>query len=417
MDDSKFGRNFGMEIDLAAIVRFDFCEASSEESLKNQLSRIYDEEGEQFGGGIIGTGGTWRRTIYSADGESFDDLPGFEEIFTLVEPDCRHILDVTTVAVLSDSQIRDLTEQDSSRTHVVQNDLMNSLNWVSESIPSIVDAERRDPPTVFYIEPTEEQEIRREGSSFDTEVVHEYLEEHQAFLEKFQFLLGHPIEFTGEDLITPQSSGADGTRSLTILNTTASYEPQETEPWGPSWLRRIEGILKPYFRTDDWLRHRRDLVGDIDRETHGISNILKQESNDVEAALSSEEDLEALRREWTDVYTKLVDEVAVLREETRWLEDEERTISTTISPPARPEQEVSIFDNYGEHLRELFTTVENDLERVGQKLDRISQFIHDTVAARTASANVNLQKDIKHLTIILTVLTVVLAILSLVQFL
>ncbi|WP_430505874.1 hypothetical protein [Haloparvum sp. PAK95] len=406
-----------MEIDLAAIVRFDFCEASSEESLKNQLSKMYDEEGEQFGGPIMGTGETWRRTIYSADGESFGDLPGFEEVFTLVEPDCRHILDVTTVAVLSDSQIRDLTEQDSSRTHVLQNELMESLNGVSESIPSIVDAERRDPPTVFYIEPAEEQEIGREGSSIDTEVMHEYLEEHQAFLGKFQFLLGHPIEFTGEDLITPQSSGADGTRSLTVLNTTASYEPQETEPWGPSWLRRIEGVLKPYFRTDDWLRHRRDLVADIDRETHGINDILKQEPDDVEAALSSEEDLEALRREWTDVYTKLVDEVAVLREETGWLDDEERTFATPISPPARPEQEVSIFDSYDEHLRELFTIVENDLDRVGQKLGRISQFIHDTVAARTASANVNLQKDIKNLTIILTVLTVVLAILSLVQFL
>jgi len=406
-----------MDIELAAVVRFDFCEASSEESLEDQLSKMYGEEGDRYGGAIMGTGGTWRRTIYSSDGDSFSELPAFDEVFTLIEPDCRHILDVTTVAILSDSQINDLTEQEASRTHVVQNEFMESLNWISESIPSIADADRRTPPTAFYIEPSEKQEIGIEGGSIENEAVHEFLERHQTLLGKFQFLLGHPIEFAGEDLITPQSSGADGTRNLTVLNTTASYEQQETEPWGPSWLRRIEDVLKPYFRADDWLRHRRDLIADVDQETHGINDVLNQGADGVEAALSSEEELEQLRREWTDIYTKLVDEVAVLREETSWLDDEGRNGTVSISPPAVPEQQVSMFDSYDKHLRELFTIVEDDLDRVGTKLDRISQFIHDTVAARTASANMDLQKDVKNLTIVMTGLTIVLAILSLIQFL
>ena len=407
----------GMDIEFAAVVRFDFCEAGAESELRARLAEIYDQDGERFGGPVMGTGGTWRRTQFSRPGHEFDDLPDFEAVQSLIEPDCRHIIDTTTVAILSDDQLTTLRNQDSSRSHVTQNDLMESLDQISESLPSIINRNRRPPATFFYIEPTEEQDIGFDKGSLDETTAHGYLQDNRDLLAKFQFLLGHPIEFTGQDFITPQSTGADGSRKLTILNVTASYQPQETEPWGPSWLRRTEETLKPYFRTDSWLRHRRDLIGEIDQQTHGINDFLDDSDTTVESALSSEQQLEKLRHEWTDVYTKLIDEVAALRKETPLLESNSSKSVVTVSPPAYPGQEVSIIESFATHSADLFETVEADLDRVGTKLDRISQFIHDSVTARTASENMELQEDVKTLTLVLTVLTVVLAFVSLAQFL
>lgn len=112
------------------------------------------------------------------------------------------------------------------------------------------------------------------------------------------------------------------------------------------------------------------------------------------------------------------DEVATLESDVPSGEELEITPSQEIvlPPPAsHSEEHKSLYKQYVEHLDELHELVQSDLDRVGKKLDRFSQFIHDSVNARATETNIQLQEDVKRLTRILTWLTVLLAVLGIIQ--
>lgn len=406
-----------VEIKLAAVVQFGFYASNDSEAVEQALDEIYGESGDTYGGAVMGTGGTWSRTEYSKVDPESEELSPFSEITTYIEPDNRHVHDVVTVGQLSEDEISRLEEIDIKQAESIISGAFKAVESFTSEVPTVPQGDRAKRPTVFYVEPTEELEFRQDG--IDTEQTVEWLEENRDFLQRIKILLGHPISIVGtEDLLSPHSVGAGFIRRVTVLNASSTYDLENESKIGPIWLTRIEDALKRYYRSDCWLNHRRTQIGDIDSETHGVENLLAADSSDLDSYQSAEKDIEELRRNWVDVYTMVSDEVATLKSDVPSGEELEITPQQEIvipPPESHSEENMSFYKQYVEHLDELHGLVQSDLDRVGKKLDRFSQFIHDSVNARATETNIQLQEDVKRLTRILTWLTVFLAVLGIIQ--
>ncbi|WP_439028076.1 hypothetical protein [Haloarchaeobius sp. DT45] len=408
-----------VEIKLAAVVQFGFYSSKDSEVVEQALEEIYGESGDTYGGVIMGTGGSWGRTEYSKDDPESEELSPFSEITTYVEPDNRHVHDVVTVGRLSEDEIARLKEIDLKQAETVISGAIESVESFTSDVPTVPQGEGAKRPTVFYVEPTEELEFRREGIETDQTV--EWLEENRDFLQRMNILLGQPISIVGtEDVLAPHSFGAGFIRRVTMLNASSTFDFEHESKIGPIWLRRIEDALKRYYRSDCWLNYRRTQIGEIDSQTHGTENLLAPNSSDLDSYQSAERDIEELRRNWVDVYTMVSDEVATLESDVPTGEELEipPQQEIVIPPPAsHSEEHHSLYKQYVDHIDHLRGLVQSDLDRVGKKLDRFSQFIHDSVNARATETNIQLQEDVKYLTRILTWLTVLLAGLGVAQFL
>jgi hypothetical protein len=409
-----------VEIKLAAVVQFGFYSSDDSEKVEQALKELYGESGETYGGVIMGTGGNWSRTHYSKDQPDDEELSKFSSISTYLAPDNRHVYDAITVGRLSRDSIDSISSADMRTAESVIDNAIDSIEAFSADVPTIPEGERAKRPTVFYVEPAEKLDIGWKEDGLDIGETTQWLEQNRDFLQRIKILLGHPSSVIGtEDILSPHSTGAGFIRRVTMLNTSSTYDTDRDSKTGPIWLRRIEGALKSYYRSDCWLNYRLIQIGEIDSQTHGTREILSKEGSDLDYYQSTEKDLEAIRRDWIDVYTKVSDEVEELISDTPTMDEETLCPQREIPiPPPESHQESpqSLYELYDDHVEELQDSVQKDLDRVGKKLDRLSQFIHDSVTARASETNIQLQKDVTELTRILTWLTVLLALLGIIRF-
>lgn len=407
------------EINFAAIAQFEFYSSNDTDLIESGFEDLYGESGETFGGPIMMGGGHWKRTIFSKNEELSDQLSQFENVRTYLTPDKRHVHDAITVGRLDQETLQEILTVDYDRAGSVVRDSIKALNEFTDDIPTIPE-DQDDLPTIFYVEPEERLDIGWQEEGLDPDITSSWLETHREQLQRIKILLGQPISLVGsEDLLAPHSMGAGYIRQATFLNTSATHEETAKDVMGPLWLRRVENAIKPHYRADCWLNHRRKKIAEIDDQTHGTARIFDEEKdgNELDFYQSVEQDLEGLREQWINQYTLIRDELADL-DEGLPLEDEEDpdpAAEIAIRPPEGIDEPVSIYQNYEEHLASLFEMARADMDRIGDKLERVSQFIHDSVSARTAASNVELQSEVKRLTRILTWLTVLLAAVGVLQ--
>jgi len=409
------------EINFAAVAQFEFYSSNNSDEVEAAFEDKYGAEGEPFGGAVMGTGGSWKRTRFAVDEEVPEELSTFESVRTYLAPDNRHVYDAITVGRLAPETVQDILDEERGRAEGLIEDSMKALQAFTDDVPVVPEGEDSDTPSLFYVEPTEKLNIGQWGEKgLDTEATSEWLEDHRDLLQQLNILLGHPISLIGtEDLFVPQGMGAGYIRRATVLNTSATHTEEGKDVMGPLWLRRLEGALKAYYRADCWLNYRRKRISDIDEQTHGTDRLLDGNEADLKAYQSAEEEIEELRKSWIDQYTLIRDEVAEIEGDFRL--DKEKTPSPEreipISPPARDgDESIYLTQEYDDHVQELLNLAQDDMDRIGEKLDRFSQFIHDSVSARTAATNVELQADVKRLTKLLYWLTAVLAVVGVLQF-
>lgn len=408
-----------VEIKLATIVQFGFYSASDADDVEAAVENLYGVSGEQYGGLIMGTKQNWSRTQFTIENPDSDELSQFQRVSTYLAPDNRHVHDCITVGQFTKETIEKIKTGD---TQDAQSDLRTTIDAIesfTKDIPTIPESEDAELPTVFYVEPTERLDIGWGEDGLDTDETTAWVENNQDFLRRLNIYPGHPMSLIGtEDLISPHSTGAGFIRKVTMLNTSSTFDTDREKPTLPIWLERIESALKPYYRSDYWLNYRRLQLGELDLETHGTDAILPEEMSELNAYQSTEKDLETLRKEWLDLYTKASDELEELMADTPFVDgdsvDPQREIP--ISPPAaRGDSQQSLYLQYDDHIRKLQELVESDLDRIGNKLDRLSQFIHDSVTARASETNIELQSEVSRLTSILTLLTIVLVVFGIVE--
>lgn len=398
-----------MNIETAALIRYDVCHQSNRDVLLRNLRTLYDDDGEKHGERVLG-GDQWNRVKFEGPlNDMGEDFGNFAGTATYVSFESRHLIDIVSVAELSSGQIEEIQGSDPDRSQYLISELSECLSNIAEEIPTVAPTDFNQQPVQFYVEPTDPQPVTDDKGELDPDLLTVFLEDFREGLEGIHYHVDHPQSLLdGEDLVTPQGTAYPWGR-LTVFNLRSP--PSTESSFEPYWLRRLKP-LREYLRTYLWLNHRRQLLATLDRDTHGIDQLMRnapEDASQLEEILEIEDELDETRERWTDRYTKIVDEVADLqsraplhrhpREETEPVKINE----ITDGAPAN-----SLLDVYGQQIAVQVEQVNSDLDRIGNKLDEVSSYIQDKINVRATRATIRQQRATNYLTIVIAILTIVL---------
>ena len=393
-----------MEIDTAVLIRYDLCHKSKSNLLLSSLRELYDEK-KQFGESVLG-GQQWER--YRFEGvlsNSDDEFDVFESLKTFVGFETRHLIDIVTVAELSEGQVKELEEEEASRTQYLIDDLTEQLSTIANKIPTVAPVDFNHQPIQFYVEPVEAQPVTGEDGEISEELLAQFLDENREELSKIHYGVDHQQSLLNrEDLVTPQGTAFPWGK-LTVFNLTSP--PNSETDLEPIWLRRLRP-LHEYLRTYLWFNHRVSLLTELDRETHGIENLMRNDSSQFQDVLEIENELDDIRETWTNRYTKTVDEIADLESRPPLQRSHRQQLESVKINEIRQGAPVnSLLDIYDQQLATLSDQISSDLQRIGSKLDEVSNYIQDKINVRATTATLRQQRATNYLTIVILVLTAV----------
>ncbi|MFB6187896.1 MAG: hypothetical protein ABEI86_13670, partial [Halobacteriaceae archaeon] len=80
--------------------------------------------------------------------------------------------------------------------------------------------------------------------------------------------------------------------------------------------------------------------------------------------------------------------------------------------PTKPEGKRDLISTYKEDIRNRLDLWENDIDRVDQKVGKVSSNVHDAISLESTRENVSLQREIRRLTWALLILTAVLVLIE-----
>lgn len=407
-----------MDPKFVALVRYDFCSEAKHEDILNTLSKVYGSDGDEYGGATF-SGGSWSHVIFGDEPEFGQDMPDFEFVRTIVNQRVRHVVDVTTVAMLTEQQMQKIAEYEERRASPFLADLLESLQQVSERIPTVVKTTPDSNPSIVYVEPEERIKPEYEDGVPIPESVYANGINRDLLTNYHLTLVGNST-YWGEDIVNSWTV-AQRLGRLAVLNLSSTHN-DVNDDWitGPVWLRRLDR-LRPYLRAYHWLNHRLDEIAEFSTDTHGVEKPTQSYGDTgIESLLEEQQDLGALREDWTDFFTRTYDEIEELRNQfgPRGIEELEESNATTLPNPENApigflEEPLPIDDYYRENVEILFDRLENSLQRVGEKQEQISNLVHDQIQVKATQSNLELQKSIQWLTKMLLVLTIVLIIVEL----
>jgi len=393
-----------MEIDTAVLIRYDLCHKSKSDLLVSSLRELYDEE-KQFGESVLG-GQQWERYRFEGKlSDSDDEFDVFESLKTFVGFETRHLIDIVTVAELSEGQIKELEEEEASRTQYLIDDLTEQLSAIANKIPTVAPADFNHQPIQFYVEPVEAQPVTGEDGEISEELLAQFLDENRKELSKIHYGVDHQQSLLNrEDLVTPQGTAFPWGK-LTVFNLTSP--PNSETDLEPIWLRRLRPLHED-LRTYLWFNHRVSLLTELDRETHGIENLMRNDSSQFQDVLEIEKELDDIRETWTNRYTKTVDEIADLESRPPLQRSHRQQLEPVKINEIRQGAPVnSLLDIYDQQLATLSDQISSDLQRIGSKLDEVSNYIQDKINVRATTATLRQQRATNYLTIVILVLTAV----------
>jgi|GEM_PF-3584194 len=405
-----------MEIETAALIRYDICHQSKQSQLLDNLQTLYDDEGKRRGESVFG-GQQWDRYKFEGSLEGLDTgFVDFENTKTFIGFQPRHLIDIVTVAELSRSQIEEIEEAQPNRTQYFIGEISELLTNIATKIPTVAPTEFNQQPVHLYIEPKQAQPVTNEDGKIDPELLSTFLENSREELKRIYYHVDHPQSLLNEeDLVTPQASSFPWGR-LTIFNLTAP--PATESDFEPTWLRRLRP-LREYLRTHLWFNHRLRLLSELDQDTHGIEELMRNAPSDasqLQEVLHIESELDNIRETWTDRYTKTVDEVADLESRPPLRTSQGRELERVkINEITDGSPVNSLLDIYDQQIATQAEQVTSGLDRLGNKLDEVSSYIQDKINVRATTATIRQQRATNYMTIGIVVLTVVLVVIALVD--
>jgi len=396
-----------MEIGTAVLIRYDLCHESKSDLLLSSLESLYEEE-YQFEERVLG-GEQWGRYGFEGELSTPDDkFDRFESVETFVSFETRHLIDIVTVAKLREDQIKEIEEEDPSRTQYLIGDLAEQLTKVAQRIPTVAPTSFNRQTVQFYVEPAESQPVTGDNGEVSEDLLARFLEENREELRKVHYNVDHPQSLlNGEDLITPHGT-AFPWGNLTVFNLTSP--PDSESNFEPIWLRRLRS-LHEYLRTYLWFNHRVSLLAELDQETHGIEGLMRNgasESSQFQEVLEIEKELDDIRETWTNRYTKTVDEVADLKSRPPLRRSHRQQLEPVkIDAITKGAPVNSLLDIYDQQLATVSEQTSSDIERIGSKLDEVSNYIQDKINVRATTATLRQQRATNYLTIVILLLTAV----------
>lgn len=405
-----------MNIDTAALVRYDLCHQSRREQLMNSLESIYGDEGESHGERVFG-GQRWERYKFEGELSSLDGkFADFEVTKTYVGFESRHLIDVVTVAELNDDQIEEIENNHPNRTQILITEYSELLTSAALQIPTVAPTDTNRQTVHFYVEPTQAQPVTDENGNLDTDLLTNFLNDNSEDLEKLYYNVGHPQSLlNNEDLVVPHGTAFPWGRQ-TIFN--LSSPPATESGFEPVWLRRLRP-LREYLRTYLWFNHRVQLLDKLDRETHGIEKLMRNASgggSQLQEVLEIESELDEIRETWADKYTKTVDEIADLESrpplQTSYSQELEPVKINDITDGVPVN---SLLDIYDQQLVTVTEQVASDLDRIGNKLDEVSTYIRDKINVHATTATIGQQRATNYMTVGIVLLTIVLVVIAVVD--
>ena len=178
----------------------------------------------------------------------------------------------------------------------------------------------------------------------------------------------------------------------------------------PIWLRRLRP-LHEYLRAYLWFNHRVSLLAELDQETHGIEQLMRNGSSDTsqfQAVLEIENELDDIRETWTNRYTKTVDEIADLKSRSPLRHSHRQQLEPVkINEITEGSPVHSLLEIYDQQLATQTEQITSDLDRIGSKLDEVSNYIQDKINVRATTATLRQQRATNYLTIVILLLTAV----------
>lgn len=427
-----------MEIHFASFVVFEFLPQTREEELHDALAELYGEEAKEYGGPTFG-GGSWYRHVYgNEDDNQLEAESEYQWIRTIVELNTWGILDVVTLAVMSDDQLGLITEDESNSSEYYK--CRRSLNELLENIPSVVDGEPAENASMCFIEPVEVWDLWDDDGEIVIEKAQETLEEHGALLNRFNFTNSGYLSFvSGFYFVAPEVLTQPWDRLVVASRGLGIDDPTPDELiTGPTWYRDLASF-QTYLRTYYWCEFRSEEIAKLDREVDENRDALVAEATkdlEMDAVFDLAQSNRDVSTRWVGLHSWLIDELDGLRQNFRTRADEAEDTLMGPYDIAIPRTEGGglVFDEdesnsliglYEDQAREYLDHVEANVERVNEKQQMLSTDIRDLVSVNSTRENITLQRDVKQLTeqlgrltkvlVGLTILLVVLTLILLVR--
>lgn len=416
-----------MDLKFVGIVKFDFCPETEGEELEETLTEIYGDSGEDRGGAILGGGG-WARTIFgNGSSNRIEEGTGFRWVRTSVEQQISGIYDIVTAAILSAEQLEKVLNADHNQASGLLSDYRGIISENLEGMPSVVRPIGAEDPFITYLEPEQRLEVTDEKGNIDMEQIHDILLENQGLLSRFDFPVSGLMSFVStEDFVAPSVLMQPWGR-LCILNQSSTWElpPPEDMVLGPVWLDRIRTLL-PYRRAHSWSQHRIVELREYDEQVAQQRPKLKDQASPdsgIDEVLDFGTAFEELRLDWTELHTRVNDEIRELNDifEERTVEPDEQALITFDTPIPTPEPAVfvtpsrennSLISWYEDSVRSLLNTLESESERIEKKQRTIAEYVNEVISVKATKENIALQNRIWWLTWVLVGLTIALVILT-----
>lgn len=413
-----------MDIEFVAFVKFDFHEVSEREEILDTLEDIYDEDGEVYGGTTLGSGGWQQRVFGNDDDNPLEEDGDIQWIRTIVESNIRGIIDVVTLGLVSREKVDEILAEEGT-PHNEYNPFKSKLQEYIDDIPSIVENGGGLTGFITYIEPDEEFDIRTDGE-VDKEKIQSIISENVKTLSRFDYSTGgyHTL-YSGNHLIT-QSISMEPFSRISIFTTGIDREhnaPEELRT-RPVWYSSIAGLIS-YFRAHYWSKYRRRVIGDFDEEINKnrdrwIRSLNKSTSTDT--LLNTAHEIHDLQMDWVDIYSYIVDELGHLQftfggsngneGEYLWPHPIEIPPPDSMVIPTRPEGDRDLISIYEDDIRNRLELLDSEIERVDDKVRKLSSNLHDVITVGSTEENISLQQKIQTLTRVLVGLTVILVLIE-----
>ncbi|WP_411964528.1 hypothetical protein [Haloferax sp. YSMS24] len=402
-----------LDIQNVKLIRFDSKLNSSEGSFEAHLQNIYDSKSDeiqhnpQFNGTQIEA--TYR--YYSDLSENApNELKEFSDIctYSVGESEDGLFSDIITVAVVDREVVTDVMDGLGGEARLKRIEWRDNLAVLDDQLPTMVDSDEFS-TTITYIELGTSVELHK-GGSIDKERVDRVLRANSNRLSKFGFELSENLSMLSGAYLLPTADSDSTWSPLTLVNTntqvTTPKSKHHPSPW--EWIKfeytRLRAISQ-FFKAEQWFEFRRNSLENVDEQTHDLKSYLNiSEQDSYDDARDVGEDVEKLQKEWTIVYSQSVDELRAIKDfkshtsivgqKTNLEEFIERESIEDAPDKSR------LYQYYSQNKSHL-SRLDDDINRVGKKLDRLSNLVRDLEQSRATDSNISLQKSVRRLTYIL----------------
>lgn len=414
-----------MEIDFVAIISFDYVESTQEEKVIESLSNMYNREPDSYGGPTLG-GGSWSHRVFgNHDKNPLEEESDFKWIRTKVEKNTWGIIDVVSIAILSEKQISNVLTEENGPYSEFANIRRRFVELISD-VPSIVPENKG---LMCYVGPETELEIRSD-ERIDVEKAQESLESNGDVLNRFGFTTaGYISLLKGNVFVAPNILLQPWDRITAVSRDISQDEVAPNEfTMDPSWYRGVDEF-QMYLQAYYWSEYMSDELQSIDNRVEKRRDELTDYSEnqpEIDSIIKVAEKVQTLRIDWVELRSTFIDSLHQLRRD--FEQQSEERIGPFSVPYDTPipkttksglvfgeDESNSLINRYENEIQNRLEFLESNSDRIGKKHNMLIESIGDLINTSSTRENINLQKDVKDLTKILTWLTVILVFLTVIM--